>query len=202
MVQQQANQPQKYRPHDTQGSVTYIGDKRASVHLQNGCLFAESGEDLFHAYRIDPDRKMYKNILIWLDHNGYTMNLEMRHQIVSAINLQKQAARMEEERQRMLEQQRLELEQMEEDLQRDRRMRQAKDRAPIPQHPAPETREDIKLTPLEEAVLGNLFEEDDDTGLPALAASYDPDDDEDPPPLDEPVRPVQVKAPKPTAKKR
>lgn len=207
---QQANRPQKFQPLDTQGSVMYIGDKRAAVYLQNGCLFSESHEDLFHAYRNDPDRKMYKNILIWLDHNGYTMNIEMRHQIVAAINLKKQEARMEAERQRMLEQQRLDLEKMELELARDRRLRSAKDRAPIPQHVSPEPREELKLTPMEEAVLGDMFQdEDEDTGLPPLAATYDSDDYEDEPdPLasldddDPPPPPAQVKPAKPAAPKK
>lgn len=175
------------RQFDNKGQyITYAGEKRALVHIQDGYLFNEAGEDLTYLYQNDPDKARFKNILYWMNFQGYAMNSELRQQVVKMRRRQELEARMAEEMARLERVQQEELQSLERELEEARRRERMRGLGPIPPDPQDRVIEELELSDTEEKVLGDLtpkydtqmppLEEDEDfaEGDFAAAAEEDP----------------------------
>ena len=168
-------QPKK-RKHGTPG-VMYAAEGRATVIMEDGCLFSESGEDLFYKFATDEDRDtVYRgNILVWMDHNNFCVDHALRQNLVRSMKEQQLQDRIARERAESLAREQEELSRLGAELEKARKLKAP--RGPIA--PAPQLRQsqaDLELTPMELEVLGvaglglppiedpmsSLYEEDDD----------------------------------------
>lgn len=193
------NSKPKKRKHGTPG-LTFAAEARATVHLEDGHLFSETGEDLFHKFAHDPDRKTQfrNNILVWLDYNNYCVDPSLRGQLMRAIRERQLQAQMEAERAAAIEREKQTLAQMEEELERSRKARAP--RGPVAPTLDPRRQQELQLTELEEQALSGLFEidggdnleEDEEEGMPDLAG-FEEDEEDLAPPADDPTPPARIR---------
>ena len=184
--------------------VMYAAEGRATVIMEDNCLFSESGEDLFYKFATDEDRDtVYRgNILVWLDHNNFCVDHALRQNLVRGMKEQQLQLRIERERAESRAREQAELERLSIELEKSRKLRAPRGPvAPPPQLRRPDA--DLELTPMEEEVLGSMFlglsEEDPETGLPRTLFEEAGEEEELAPPEEEETPAAAIK---PTTRRR
>lgn len=150
--------------------IMYAGENRAAVYVQDGHLFGENGDDLVYMYNTDPDKSRHRNVLYWMNYNGYAMNAELRSEVVKMKRKAELEQKIAEEMERLDQAHRRELEELERELQEARRRDRQRNLGPIPPDPEDRVIPELELSETEEKVLASL---EDDYVMPPLAEDED-----------------------------
>lgn len=150
--------------------VMYAGEYRASVFVQDGHMFGENGDDLVYTYNTDPDKARHRNVLYWMNYNGYAINAELRSEVLKMRRKAELEQRIAEEMERLDQAHKRELEELEKELQEARRRDRQRNLGPIPPDPSDRVIPELELSETEEQILSSL---EQDYAMPPLS------DDED-----------------------